>query len=119
MGIPNDEIQYYWITSNPCEKENPHCGNAFIVMTWYPIEKCLKEKLKDISITVEEGIGEISSINSMKIQVGSLKYNQIPQARNIGSKLFDAHSVNLPNAIAYTNIQVTTRKKLELKRNKP
>ena len=93
-------------------------GHAFIVMIGYIIEKYLREKWKDINITVEEGISELSSINSMEIQVGAVKYNQIPQARDIGSKLLNALSIKLPEAIPHTNIQVTTRKKLELKRQK-
>ena len=93
-------------------------GHAFIVIIGYIIEKYLREKWKDINITVEEGISELSSINSMEIQVGAVKYNQIPQARDIGSKLLNALSIKLPEAIPHTNIQVTTRKKLELKRQK-
>ena len=93
-------------------------GHAFIVMIGYIIEKYLREKWKDINITVEEGIRELSSINSMEIQVGAVKYNQVPEPRDIGSKLLNALSVKLPKAIPYSNIQVTTRKKLELKRKK-
>ena len=59
-------------------------GHAFIVIIGYIIEKYLREKWKDINITVEEGISELSSINSMEIQVGAVKYNQIPQARDKG-----------------------------------
>ena len=90
----------------------------FIAMLSYIIEKHLREKWIDLNITVEEGISELSSINSMEIQIGAVKYNQIPQARDMGSKLLDALSVKLPKAIPYTNIEVTTKKKLELKRNK-
>ena len=93
-------------------------AHAFIVMIGYLIEKYLREKWIDINITVEEGISELSSINSMEIQVGAVKYTQIPQAREIGSKLLDALSVKLPKAIPYSNIQITTRKKLELQRKK-
>ena len=87
-------------------------------MLSYIIEKHLREKWNDLNVTVEEGISELSSINSMEIQVGAVKYNQIPQARDIGSKLLNALSIKLPEAIPHTNIQVTTRKKLELKQQK-
>ena len=87
-------------------------------MLSYIIEKHLREKWNDLNVTVEEGIHELSSINSMEIQVGAVKYNQIPQARDIGSKLLNALSIKLPEAILHTNIQVTTRKKLELKQQK-
>ncbi len=93
-------------------------AHVFIAMLSYIIEKHLREKWNDLNVTVEEGIHELSSINSMEIQVGAVKYNQIPQARDIGSKLLNALSIKLPEAIPHTNIQVTTRKKLELKRQK-
>ena len=93
-------------------------AHVFIAMLSYIIEKHLREKWNDLNVTVEEGISELSSINSMEIQVGAVKYNQIPQARDIGSKLLNALSIKLPEAIPHTNIQVTTRKKLELKRQK-
>ena len=48
-------------------------AHAFIVMIGYLIEKYLREKWKDINITVEEGISELSSINSMEIQIGAVK----------------------------------------------
>ncbi|EQD58470.1 hypothetical protein B1B_08540 [mine drainage metagenome] len=47
--------------------------HVFIAMPSYMIEKHLREKWKDINITVEEGIHELSSINSITVQVGAVK----------------------------------------------
>ena len=123
--LANVEWAFRTMKSNTIELRSIHVrkkqrtrAHAFIVMTGYLIEKYLREKWKDINITVEEGISELSSINSMEIQVGAVKYTQIPQAREIGSKLLDALSVKLPKAIPYSNIQINTRKKLELQRKK-
>jgi hypothetical protein len=67
---------------------------------------------------VEEGTHELSSINCISVQASAVKYNQIPEPRELGSKLLAALSVTLPKAIPCSGIQITTRKKLELKRKK-
>ncbi|SIM83878.1 IS1634 family transposase [Cuniculiplasma divulgatum] len=92
--------------------------HVFIAMLSYIIEKHLREKWKDISITVEEGIHELSSINNIITKVDRVKYNQIPKPREMGSKLLNALSVTLPEAIPCSDTGVSTRKKLELKRKK-
>ena len=74
--------------------------------------------LVDINVTVEEGLHELSSINCITVQVGAVKYNQIPEPREIGSKLLKALSVTLPKAIPCSDIKISTRKKLELKQKK-
>ena len=93
-------------------------AHAFIAMLSYTIEKHLREKWKDVNVTVEEGIHELSSINCISIKVGGVKYNQVPEPRELGSKLLNALSVTLPKAIPNSGICVSTRKKLELKRKK-
>ncbi|MGC8692748.1 MAG: IS1634 family transposase, partial [Thermoplasmata archaeon] len=93
-------------------------AHVFIAMLSYTIEKYLEEKWKDLNITVEEGVHELMSINSVTVQSGAVKYNQIPEPRELGSKLLSALSVTLPKAIQSRGIKITTRKKLELKRKK-
>ena len=93
-------------------------AHAFIAMLSYIIEKHLREKWEDINITVEEGIHELSSINCISVRAGAVKYNQVPEPRELGSKLLSALSITLPEAIPCSGIQITTRKKLELKRKK-
>ena len=68
-------------------------AHVFIAMLSYIIEKHLREKWKDINVTVEEGIHELSSINCITVQVEAVKYSQIPEPREIGSKLLKALSV--------------------------
>ena len=93
-------------------------AHVFIAMLSYVIEKHLREKWMDINITVEEGIHELSSINCISVHAGTTSYNQIPEPRDLGSKLLKALSVTLPKAITSSDICVSTRKKLELKRKK-
>ena len=78
----------------------------------------VREKWIDINITVEEDIHELSSINCITINTGAVKYNQIPEARELGSILLKALSITLQKAIPSSGISVSTRKKLEPKRNK-
>ena len=47
-----------------------------------------------------------------------MKYSQIPEPSEIGSKLISALSVTLPKAIPCSDVHISTRKKLELKRKK-
>ncbi|MHB1471565.1 MAG: hypothetical protein ACYCR2_04700 [Thermoplasmataceae archaeon] len=47
-----------------------------------------------------------------------MKYNRFPEPREIGSKLISALSVTLPKAIPCSDIKISARKKLELKRKK-
>lgn len=88
-------------------------------MIGYIIEKYLREKWKDINITVEKGIHELSSINCITVNSGTTSYNQIPESRELGSKLLKALSVKLPKVVPNSGIIVSTRKKLEPKRKKP
>ncbi len=99
-------------------KKNRTRSHAFIVMLSYMIGKHLREKWRDINITVEEGIHELSSINCISVKAGAVKYNQVPEPRELGSNLLSALSVTLPKAISCSDVKITTRKKLELKRKK-
>ena len=113
--MKSDEIDLRPINVRTKPRTRAH---AFIAMLSYIISKYIREKWKDIDITVQEGIHELSSINCITIQAGAVKYNQIPEPRELGSRLLDALSVTLPKAIPCSGIQVTTRKKLNTKRKK-
>ena len=80
--------------------------------------KASNAEMKDINITAEEGIHELSSINCVTVHVDVAKYNQIPESGEIGSKLISALSVTLPKAIPCSDIKISARKKLELERKK-
>lgn len=94
-------------------------AHVFIAMLSHTIEKHLRERWIDLNITVEEGIHELSSINCISVHAGAVKYDQIPEPRELGSKFLKALSVTLPKAIPSSGICVSTRKKLEAKRKKP
>ena len=113
--MKSDEIDLRPVNVRKKQRTRAH---AIIVMLAYTIEKQLREKWKDINITVKEGINELSSINCITIEMGAVTYNQIPEPRELGSQLLAALSVTLPKAIPNSGIKVSTRKKLETKRKK-
>ena len=94
-------------------------GHVFAVMLSFMIEKYLREKWRDLNVTVKEGIGELSSINSIKVHVEAVIYNQIPNPRILGTQLLEALNITLPKAIGCRDVKVATRKKLNIKRKKP
>ena len=93
-------------------------GHVFAVMLSFMIEKYLREKWWDLDVTVKEGIEELSSINSIKVHVGAVIYNQIPNPRKLGAQLLEALNITLPKAIGCRDVKVATRKKLSIKRKK-
>jgi transposase len=113
--VKSDEIDLRPINVRKKPRTRAH---AIIAMLSYIIEKQLREKWKDINITVKEGINELSSINCISIEMGTVSYNQIPEPRELGSQLLNALSITLPKAIPNSGIKVSTRKKLELKRKR-
>ena len=113
--MKSDTIELRPINVRKKERTRTH---VFIAKLSYIIEKHLREKWKDINVTVEEGIHELSSINSIEVHVSAVKYNSVPKPRELGLKLVESLGVTLPTVIPTRNITVATRKKLELKRKK-
>ena len=113
--MKSDTIELHLVLVRKQPRTRAH---VFIAMLSYIIEKHLREKWKDINVTVEEGIHELSSINCITVHVRAVKYSQIPEPREIGSKLISALSITLPKAIPCSDIKIPTRKKLKLKRKK-
>ena len=76
----------------------------------------LRERWKQLEITVKEGIHELSCLCSTTVQVMGVKYNEIPRPRKRAAELLDALEVKLPPAIPHRNVIVATRKRLARKR---
>ena len=92
-------------------KEKRTKAHVFIVMLAYKLIRYLKEKWKDLEITVEEGISELSSICSIKTSVCE-KCQIIPKTRGLTKKLLDKLEIVLPETIVDRQIIVDTNKKL-------
>ena len=98
-------------------KESRTRGHVFVVMLSYIIIQELTKLWSEIDITVEEGIKELATIDSITIKVGDSVYNQIPNPRDLGKELLRLADVRLPDGIPYKESNVATKKKL-LKRKK-
>lgn len=93
-------------------KANRTRAHVFIIMLAYMIEHQLRKDWRDVDVTVEEGIAELSSICSLKIQLKKTTYQTIPAPRDLGKRLFKKASVSLPPAIPSLGAIVHTRKTL-------
>lgn len=97
-------------------KANRTKAHFFIGMLSYMLSKYLREKWKNIDITIGEGVNELSTICCIETSVGSVKYNQIPQPRKTAEELISSLEIKLPEVMPCSEIKVATRKKLNLKR---
>ena len=92
-------------------------GHAFVVMLAYCIARELARLWREIDLTVEEGIGELSTLCAIEIWIrGKPCCNKIPEPRERVAALLRAAEVNLPEAVGCSGIRVATRKKLTEKR---
>ncbi len=99
-------------------KEKRTRGHVLVVMLAYIIVKELQKLWAEMDLTVEEGITELSTIDSREIKVGNVSYYQIPQPREIGEQLLKLVDVILPEALPCRNIKVDTRRKLPGRRKR-
>ncbi len=98
-------------------KEKRTREHVFVVMLAYCIIRQLKELWKDLDMTVEEGINELNTICSIKINAKGISYWQIPEPREMGLKLLKAANISLPEVLPNRGIIVATKKKLIYNRN--
>jgi transposase len=88
-------------------------GHIFVVMLAYKIVQELAKRWREIDITVEEGIKELSTLCAIEIEMnGTGMVNQIPEPRASIKKLLKAANVRLPATLPSRGIIVSTKKKL-------
>jgi len=93
-------------------KESRTRGHVFVVMLSYILIQELTKRWSELDITVEEGIKELSAIDSITIKVGDSVYNQIPHPRDLGKELLRLANVSLPDRVPYKKSNVATKRKL-------
>lgn len=94
-------------------KEERTRAHVFIIMLAYMIEHQLRKDWREVDVTVQEGIAELSSICSIKIKVADqVSYQTIPVPRKLGKILLKKSGISLPSVIPATNAVVYTRKTL-------
>lgn len=97
-------------------KEKRTRGHVFIVMLAYIIIHELQNLWSELDLTVEEGITELATIDSMEITIGETSYHQIPEPRDMGKELLRLANVNLPPAMPCNNTKVATKRTLPERR---
>ncbi len=88
-------------------------GHALVVMLGYLIVQELARRWRDIDLTVEEGIKQLTTLCATELHVkGQPRCNRIPEPRESIRRLLSAAQVHLPDALPCKGIKVATRKKL-------
>jgi|APIni6443716594_1056825.scaffolds.fasta_scaffold33388_2 transposase len=93
-------------------------GHVFVVMMAYQIIQELAVRWRDLEVTVQEGVNELSSLCAQQVSLNGSRHNQIPQPRGSLKRLIDAARVRMPEALPGKGIIVATKKKL-VSRRKP
>lgn len=98
-------------------KANRTRAHVFTIMLAYMLAYKLRRLWKDIEVTIEEGIDELSSLCATDVVMGNVSIQTIPIPRKMGKELLEKANVTLPDAIPCRRAHVYTRKKLVNERN--
>lgn len=100
-------------------KANRTRAHVFAIMLAYLIAYHLRRLWKEIEVTIEEGIDELSSLCATEVLIGDVSIQTVPAPRELGELLIKAADVTLPDAIPSRKVKVFTRKKLVEERRSP
>ena len=88
-------------------------GHALVVMLAYKIVQELANRWRNIELTVQEGINELSQVCAIEMRVNNKPFaNRIPNPRDSIKKLLTGAGVHLPEIFSASAKKVATRKKL-------
>jgi hypothetical protein len=92
-------------------------GHAFVVMLAYSIIRALAALWRDVDLTVQEGLDQLSTLclNEIRLPDRPVSY-QLPSPRDGVQQLLDAAQVRLPAKIAPKASRVATKSKLTARR---
>jgi hypothetical protein len=92
-------------------------GHAFVVMLAYSIIRALAALWRDVDLTVQEGLDQLSTLclNEIRLPDRPVSY-QLPSPRDGVQQLLDAAQVRLPAKIAPKVSRVATKSKLTARR---
>jgi len=93
-------------------KANRTRAHVFAIMLAYMIAYELRRLWRDIDVTIEEGIAELSSLCTTKVVIGNLSLQTVPIPRENIKMLLEKAAITLPDAIPCSKESVFTRKKL-------
>jgi transposase len=88
-------------------------AHLLITMLSYRLEQFLRKAWKDIDLSVEEGIKQLTKITTVVIEIGKEKLHRIPKPDQTSKKLLDAVGVKLPTVLPLIKGEVDTKIKLQ------
>ena len=97
--------------------ENRTRGHALVVMLAYLLAHALRQRWRDIDLTVQEALDRLASLCVVEVIIGGRpSYHQVPTPRDDGRQLFEAAGVAIPAALPLDPARVATRKTLPQRR---
>ena len=88
-------------------------GHALVVMLAYRIVQELADCWAPFDFTVEEAIGQLSTLCAISVSVnGTPRYHQIPDPTQEIQQILDAAGITLPSHFRNSGVTVSTRAKL-------
>jgi len=92
-------------------------GHALVVMLAYLIVRYLQKAWSQFDVTVEEGLGRLSTLSTIEMTVKNKgQCLKIPEPRQDCLQLLEALKIRMPKALPRTRGNVDTRKKLPERR---
>ena len=97
--------------------ENRTRGHALVVMLAYLLVHALRQRWRDIDLTVQEGLDRLANLCVVEVIIGGRpSCNQVPTPRDDVRQLFEAAGVAIPAALPLAPARVATRQNLPQRR---
>ncbi len=97
--------------------ENRTRGHALVVMLAYLMTQALRQRWRDIDLTVQEGLDRLASLCLVEVVIGGRSaYHQVPTPRDDVRRLFEAADVAIPAALPLAPARVATKQNLPQRR---
>jgi hypothetical protein len=97
--------------------ENRTRGHALVVMLAYLMTQALRQRWRDIDLTVQEGLDRLASLCLIEVIIGGrAAYHQVPTPRDDVRRLFEAADVAVPAALPLAPARVATKQNLPQRR---
>jgi transposase len=93
-------------------------AHVFIIMLAYLMAYELRRHWTNLEMTIEEGIEELASIDTVFVEIGGTICQTIPEPRRQGQQLLQELDMTLPDAIAHRAIVICPRKQIKGTRRK-
>ncbi len=97
--------------------ENRTRGHALVVMLAYLLIQALRERWREVDLTVQEGLDRLASLCLIEVSIaGRPSYHQVPTPRDDLRQLLDAAGIAIPAALPLAPAPVAAEQKLPQRR---